>query len=443
MKPIAFMVMPFGRKRPAAGVPGAPTEVDFDALWHNVHKPVLEDLDYNAVRADEDVGAIIVLDMIRRLAAADLVVADVSLANSNVYYEIGVRHAAKTDNSVLVRAEWGEQVFDLGQIRQARYPMPDGDVKDAAAVAAARAMLTAAIPELARGHSPFHQAVPGYPEVDKEAFEGYVTQLNEFGAAVRTIRLAADAGTRAQLTRELIATHGTRRAIQESVVLELVRLARDNLPWVEVLAYIDGLPDPLRQHPAVVEQHALALSETGELLQAAGELNQLINEAGATSERQGLLGGRYKRLYREAATEPVRRIYLNNAIESYERGMLADLNDFYPSCNLPRLYRQRKNDGDERRAREAADVALIACRAAVRRRPDDGWVAQAILGAAFDTGDPAAARAVLNDLSSRPIPTWNIESTVMDLEHSLRLLQPSPARDELEAILADVRALAP
>jgi hypothetical protein len=49
-----------------------------------VHKPVLAELGYQAVRADADVGAFVIAEMIQRLAVADLVLADVSLANANV-----------------------------------------------------------------------------------------------------------------------------------------------------------------------------------------------------------------------------------------------------------------------------------------------------------------------------------------------------------------------
>ena len=82
------------------------------------------------MRADRDVGALIISEMIQRLALADLVVADVSLPNANVYYEIGVRHAAKRVGCVLIAADWAKPVFDLGQIRQLRFPLPDGTIGD-------------------------------------------------------------------------------------------------------------------------------------------------------------------------------------------------------------------------------------------------------------------------------------------------------------------------
>jgi hypothetical protein len=47
------------------------------------------------VRADQDTGALIITQMVERLYFADLVLADMTIPNGNVYYEVGVRHAAK------------------------------------------------------------------------------------------------------------------------------------------------------------------------------------------------------------------------------------------------------------------------------------------------------------------------------------------------------------
>jgi hypothetical protein len=45
-----------------------------------------------------------------------------------------------------------------------------------------------------------------------------------------------------------------------------------------------------------------------------------------------------------------KRRYLGKAIESYEKGMQLDLNDYYPTSNLPRLYRARGDEDDLIRA---------------------------------------------------------------------------------------------
>ena len=52
--PIAFVVMPFDTKPTGRSEADVPTEVDFDALWYRVYRPVLTDMGYEAVRADRD-----------------------------------------------------------------------------------------------------------------------------------------------------------------------------------------------------------------------------------------------------------------------------------------------------------------------------------------------------------------------------------------------------
>ena len=125
VRPICFMIMPYGVKptlQPARSE--APDKVDFDRLWAAAYRPAIEQLGYEAVRADQDLGALIITEMIERLAFSDLVLADVSIGNANVYYEIGVRHAASACGCVMLGADWAEPLFDLNQMRQLRLPLP-------------------------------------------------------------------------------------------------------------------------------------------------------------------------------------------------------------------------------------------------------------------------------------------------------------------------------
>jgi hypothetical protein len=65
-RPVCFMVMPFSKKLvPDRG------EVDFDVLWDRAFAPLLRDLGYDPIRADADLGAPIIADMLIRLTASD------------------------------------------------------------------------------------------------------------------------------------------------------------------------------------------------------------------------------------------------------------------------------------------------------------------------------------------------------------------------------------
>ena len=108
IKSVCFMVMPFGKKKTQASDPGLPGEIDFDRLWDLALRPTIEALGYEPIRADEEVGALIVPEMIERLAYADLVIAEMTLPNANVYYEVGIRHAAQHRGCVLVAANWSK-----------------------------------------------------------------------------------------------------------------------------------------------------------------------------------------------------------------------------------------------------------------------------------------------------------------------------------------------
>ena len=440
---VVFMVMPFGKKATRKPSESAPETVDFDKLWSEVHKPVLTELGYQAVRADCDVVTLIATGMIQQLAVADLVVADISLGNANVYYEVGVRHAAAERGCALIAADWAKPTFDLAQMRRLPYPLADGTVGRRAA-AAARRTLRAGLEALAENRSPVFEAVPGYPEdVDLSqlpSFEEVVEVLSRFDAAVEAIR--ASSGTkRADLTRELLASYGDKRVIRESVVLGLLRLVRDNLDWSDLMAYVERLPPRLRQHPLVREQLYLAQGKRGDPGSAVGALTELIKRLGATSERQGLLGGRYKDLMNKSQDPGDRARYLDLAIEAYEKGMILDLNDYYPTCNLPRLYRLRGREGDEHKAVAAATITAAASQRSITLGQDDIWVRQTLLGAAFDAGDVAEATRLLLDIRTEGPARWQLESTLGDLRVSLSLQQDPAIKAELSHVLASLQQL--
>jgi hypothetical protein len=440
---IAFMVMPFAKKKTGTSAAGAPPEVDFDALWHRVHAPALEALGYHPVRADQDVGALIIDEMLQRLAIADLVVADVSLPNANVYYEIGVRHAARRTGCVLVAADWAQAVFDLAQMRQLRYPLADGTVGDDAA-AAARMRLEEALRPLVGGDSPVFTAVPGYPDAatpDRVAvFRDVVDELLSFDVDVREVRLLSGRERRDAAAR-VIKRHGNSSVVREVVALELIALLRDEVGWQETLDYIGRLPDRLQRHPLVVEQRCLALSEAGDVARAAAELEVLIACEGATSERLGLLGGRHKRLFQTAATDVQRRRHLDAAIDSYERGMLLDLNDYYPASNLARLARARGADGDDQRAATALAVTAVACRRVIDLGVADPWARPTLLGAAFDRSDVAGARRLADEVEGEGAARWQLATTLSDLRHSLEQQADPDVRSGLEAVLVRLERL--
>lgn len=122
MKPHAFVAMPFGTK---SGPDGQP--VDFNRVYEELIRPAVEAAGLQVVRADEEMrGGDIRPDMFQELLVADLVLADLTLDNPNVWYELGVRHALRARGVVLVCGGRTTAVFDLYTDRKEHYGIKDG-----------------------------------------------------------------------------------------------------------------------------------------------------------------------------------------------------------------------------------------------------------------------------------------------------------------------------
>ena len=119
MKPHAFIVMPFGTKPGADGQP-----IDFNRVHDELLKPALQAAGLEVFRADKELRAgDILTDMFQELLMADLVLADLTLENPNVWYELGVRHALRARGVVLVAGGKVPTAFDLYTNRKLRYDL--------------------------------------------------------------------------------------------------------------------------------------------------------------------------------------------------------------------------------------------------------------------------------------------------------------------------------
>src|SRR5262245_24689045 len=120
--PLCFILMPFGQKPDATG-----KMVDFDAVFADLIRPAVEAAHMTPLRADEEMsGGIIHKPMFERLMLCEFAVADLTTANANVFYELGVRHASRPWSTVLLFAEGGRLPFDVAPLRALPYRLDSG-----------------------------------------------------------------------------------------------------------------------------------------------------------------------------------------------------------------------------------------------------------------------------------------------------------------------------
>src|SRR5512147_2564802 len=117
-----FVDMPFGKKTDAR----RGMEIDFDQIYEEAIKPVIRSVGLEPLRGDEErTGGVIHAAMFARLLFAEYVVADLTLANPNVFYELGIRHAAKPYTTVPIFAGSDPLPFDVAMIRAVPYRLED------------------------------------------------------------------------------------------------------------------------------------------------------------------------------------------------------------------------------------------------------------------------------------------------------------------------------
>ena len=120
----AFIIRPFGKKKDLRG-----DEIDFDEVERLLIAPALKAVDAEGGTTIDIVeSGNIRVDMFRRLLTADLVVADLTIHNANVFYELGVRHALRDRVTVLIRASASEVPFDLKTDRYLGYDVDAAQV---------------------------------------------------------------------------------------------------------------------------------------------------------------------------------------------------------------------------------------------------------------------------------------------------------------------------
>jgi len=113
---------------------GEEGRTDADRKREHLFKPVLQELKIEFKRADEEsTPGFISTQIVKRLIDSDLVLADISTANANVFYELAIRHAVK--KPVIIIKNLGQSPpFDVKDIRAIDVDMTKPEVWEPAKI---------------------------------------------------------------------------------------------------------------------------------------------------------------------------------------------------------------------------------------------------------------------------------------------------------------------
>ncbi len=410
--PLCFVLMPFGRK-PAGGK----ASIDFDAVYRELIAPAIRDAGLDPIRADEEpTGGIIHKPMFERLILCDYAVADLTLANANVFYELGVRHAVRPYSTVLMFASGTQLPFDVKPDRALPYTLsPAGSPADGDTF---RRQLSARLRDArnASVDSPVYQLVDvPHPNLDRlktDAFRDEARYSEHWKERLARERAnGIDAVLQAE--REL----GVLQDVEAGILIDLFLSYRAVEGYQEMVSLADQMPRPLAKTPLVREQRALALNRLRRRAEAERVLLGLISERGPSSETYGILGRVYKDRWDEAMTASETRLaagLLDKAIDAYLAGFEADWRDAYPGINAITLMEVR--DPPDPRRDKLFPVVSYANERRLASGQADYWDHATRLELAVLDRDETGAQEALSRALAAVRESWEAASTANNLK---------------------------
>ena len=119
-----FIISPIGSEK-------SPDRIYFDKVRRHIIDPVAEEMGYSTIRADEiPRPGTITKQIIDHLLNDDLVIADMTEKNPNVFYELAVRHAV--GKPVILLGAIGDTIpFDLAAQRVIFYDLDPDNIENA------------------------------------------------------------------------------------------------------------------------------------------------------------------------------------------------------------------------------------------------------------------------------------------------------------------------
>ena len=435
-KQLCFILMPFGMKAGADG-----SMINFDRVYQDLIAPAVRDAELDPIRADQEVtGGIIHKPMFERLILCPFAVADLTTANANVYYELGVRHAFKPFSTVQIIAEGSRLPFDVQMLRTIPYTLGTDGVPDPAKAAATSGAIATFLKEARKGakDSPIFQLIDSLPEPDlghlkTDVFRDQVDYAEQAKVKLADARRSPEKG---DAVRGVEKDLGKIADLEAGVAIDLLLSYRAVSAWGDMVRLIQEFSAPLAQTVMVREQLGLALNRLKRREEAQQVLSKLIDERGPSSETCGILGRVYKDQWDDATKSGnafLAKGYLDKAIKMYLQGFEADWRDAYPGINAITLMELR-NPPDERR-KELVPVVRYAVQRKMEKGKPDYWDYATLLELAVLEGNADNAAQALGDALANVREKWEPETTA----RNVRLIRETrQARGEPTPFEADV-----
>lgn len=330
----AFIIRPFGKKKDLKD-----NEIDFDKVSEELIGPALAAVGAEGRETLDIVkSGNIRTDMFRRLLTADLVVADLSIHNANVFYELGIRHALRDHGTFMLRSDADAFPFDLQTDRYFTYDSQNPAASLPKLIDALQSVKDEIEKDYTAKDSPVFTSLPNLTEPDPSLFNP-VPQ--DFGEEVARATANVQAGDLALLSYEVKDLEWEMKGWRTvgAAEFDLKALAGARETW-EAVRKLEPQDLEANIRLGTVYERLDDLTRSTQALERALDNKNIKREERA--ETYSLLARNSKTRWRsewEAVAQAdrpataLRSPYLNDSFENYERAFGEDVNHFYSGLN--------------------------------------------------------------------------------------------------------------
>jgi len=451
MNPYCFVITSFGKKENlkdlqakfASGKADSVQQIDFNKIYEDLMKPAilkagLEPL----IELEEKSFGLIHKTMYEKILLSEFCIADLTNANPNAYYELGMRYAVKPFTTIpIIASSHFPLPFDIAPDRIFKYQVDkdfqlsdkENDVNTLAEIlitAKKKRSTDSPLYDMVNGISFQNSVAHEKTDVfrDKVQYDEFIKNELAYARNVYDADKAKLKPLRIEAINKVVEKYKPLENIETAVLIDIMISYRNIEAFPEMQNFIKQLPRYVFETVMVQEQYAFVLNRNGSKAQPADEvmiqeaenvLRKLETEGKASSETYGIWGRIYKdkfeRAYK-AGSAGEAKVHLKNALKYYEKGFESDPRDAYPGVNYVTCLELLGEKGKALRLLPAVEYAV---KAKMKKRTTDYWDYATLLELAVIENKFAEAEEFFYEAKPLAIENWMFDTTKGNLDKIL------------------------
>jgi len=448
MNPYCFVITSFGKKENlkdlqakfSSGKTDPVQQIDFNKIYEDLMKPAIIKAELEPlIELEEKSFGLIHKTMYEKILLSEFCIADLTNANPNAYYELGMRYAVKPFTTIpIIASSHFPLPFDIAPDRIFKYQVDAGfqladkenDVNKLAEIlinAKKKRSTDSPLYDMVNGISFQNSVAHEKTDVfrDKVQYDEFIKNelayvLNVYDADKEKLK-----PLRIEAINKVVEKYKPLENIETAVLIDIMISYRNIEAFPEMQSFIRQLPRYVFETVMVQEQYAFVLNRNGGKAKPADEvmiqeaenvLRKLETEGKASSETYGIWGRIYKdkfeRAYK-AGSAGEAKVHLKNALKYYEKGFESDPRDAYPGVNYVTCLELL---GEKERALRLLPAVEYAVKAKMKKRTPDYWDYATLLELAVIENKFAEAEEFFYEAKPLAVENWMFDTTIGNLQ---------------------------